>query len=162
MAEPLVGVLMGSLSDMDVMKDCLDTLKKFGIPYEVDVSSAHRSPGKTAAYAAEAAGRGLKVIVVGAGAAAHLGGVVAGHTTLPVVGVPIDSSPLRGWDALLATVQMPPGVPVATLSIGSAGAINAALLAVSILALERPELHAALKERRQHQAQRTLAERLDT
>ena len=140
MDKPLVGVLMGSLSDMDVMKECLDTLRKFGIPFEVDVSSAHRSPDKTAAYAAEAAGRGLKVIVVGAGAAAHLGGVVAGHTTLPVVGVPIDSSPLRGWDALLATVQMPPGVPVACMAVGKSGARNAAVFAAQVLALADPKL----------------------
>ena len=140
MAEPLVGVLMGSLSDLEVMKDCLDTLEKFGIPFEVDVSSAHRSPEKTAAYAAAAAGRGLQVIIVGAGAAAHLGGVVAGHTPLPVVGVPIDSSPLRGWDALLATVQMPPGVPVACMAVGKSGARNAAVFAAQVLALADPAL----------------------
>lgn len=146
MQQPLVGVLMGSLSDLDVMKECLDTLEKFGIPHEVDVSSAHRSPAKTAAYAAEAAERGLKVLIVGAGAAAHLGGVVAGHTTLPVVGVPIDSSPLKGWDALLATVQMPPGVPVATMAVGKAGARNAAVFAVQVLAVADPALAARLEQ----------------
>ena len=139
MAEPLVGVLMGSLSDLEVMKDCLDTLEKFGIPFEVDVSSAHRSPEKTAAYAAAAAGRGLQVIIVGAGAAAHLGGVVAGHTPCRC-GVPIDSSPLRGWDALLATVQMPPGVPVACMAVGKSGARNAAVFAAQVLALADPAL----------------------
>ena len=152
MTEPLVGVLMGSLSDMDVMKDCLDTLKKFGIPFEVDVSSAHRSPDKTAAYAAGAAGRGLRVIIVGAGAAAHLGGVVAGHTTLPVVGVPIDSSPLRGWDALLATVQMPPGVPVATMAVGKSGARNAAVFAAQVLALSDPALAEKLRRHKEELA----------
>ena len=145
MQQPLVGVLMGSLSDLDVMKECLDTLKQFGIPFEVDVSSAHRSPDKTAAYAAAAAGRGLKVLIVGAGAAAHLGGVVAGHTSLPVVGVPIDSSPLRGWDALLATVQMPPGVPVATMAVGKSGARNAAVFAAQVLALADPALAETLR-----------------
>jgi 5-(carboxyamino)imidazole ribonucleotide mutase len=146
MQQPLVGVLMGSLSDLDVMKECLDILAKFGLPHEVDVSSAHRSPAKTAAYAAEAADRGLKVLIVGAGAAAHLAGVVAGHTTLPVVGVPIDSSPLKGWDALLATVQMPPGVPVATMAVGKAGAHNAAVFAAQVLALADPALAGRLEQ----------------
>ncbi|HOB52401.1 MAG TPA: 5-(carboxyamino)imidazole ribonucleotide mutase [Acidobacteriota bacterium] len=152
MEQPLVGVLMGSLSDFEVMRGCLDTLAKLGIPYEVDVSSAHRSPDKTARYAAAARERGLRVIVVGAGAAAHLGGVVAAHTTLPVVGVPIDSSPLQGMDALLATVQMPPGVPVATMAVGKAGARNAAVFAAQVLALADPALAARLDRFKGEQA----------
>lgn len=152
MEQPLVGVLMGSLSDLDVMRSCLDTLAKLGIPYEVDVSSAHRSPDKTTRYAAAARARGLRVIVVGAGAAAHLGGVVAAHTTLPVVGVPIDSSPLQGMDALLATVQMPPGVPVAAMAVGKAGARNAAVFAAQVLALADPALAARLDRFKAEQA----------
>jgi len=152
MEQPLVGVLMGSLSDLEVMRGCLDTLAKLGIPYEVDVSSAHRSPDKTARYAAAARARGLRVIVVGAGAAAHLGGVVAAHTTLPVVGVPIDSSPLGGLDALLSTVQMPGGIPVATMAIGKAGARNAALMAARILALNDEALRRKLQQHAEQMA----------
>ena len=153
MEQPLVGVLMGSLSDLEVMQGCLDTLAKLEIAYEVDVSSAHRSPDKTARYAAAARERGLRVIVVGAGAAAHLGGVVAAHTTLPVVGVPIDSSPLHGMDALLATVQMPPGVPVAAMAVGKAGARNAAVFAAQVLALADPALAARLDRFKDVQAE---------
>jgi phosphoribosylaminoimidazole carboxylase PurE protein len=153
MEKPLVGVLMGSLADLDVMQGCLDILAKLQIPYEVDVSSAHRSPDKTARYAASARERGVRVIVVGAGAAAHLGGVVAAHTTLPVLGVPIDSSPLKGLDALLATVQMPPGVPVASMAIGKAGARNAAVFAAQILALADPALAARLDRFKAEQAE---------
>src|SRR4051812_49858791 len=126
-------ILMGSDSDAPVMQGALDTLKDFGIPAEMTVASAHRSPERVMRLVRDAPGRGVKVFIVGAGAAAHLGGVVAAHTTLPVIGVPIDSSALKGLDALLSTVQMPPGVPVATVSIGKPGAINAAVLAAQIL-----------------------------
>lgn len=140
MAEPRVGILMGSANDMDVMRECTDMLKKLGIAFEVEVSSAHRTPERTARYAESARSRGLRVLVAGAGAAAHLAGVVAAHTTLPVLGVPIDSSPLKGLDALLATVQMPGGIPVATMAIGKAGARNAAIFAAQVLATTDPEV----------------------
>ena len=131
--KPLVGVLMGSDSDLPVMKAALKVLKDFGVTAEVEVVSAHRSPDRAGEYARTASDRGLRVIIAGAGSAAHLAGVIAAATTLPVIGVPIDSSPLKGFDSLLATVQMPPGVPVATMAIGAAGATNAALFAVQIL-----------------------------
>lgn len=137
---PLVGVIMGSDSDYAAMQEALDVLEKFGVGFEVRILSAHRSPKHTSVYAQQAATRGLKVLIAGAGWAAHLAGVLAAETTLPVIGVPIDSSPLKGLDALLSTVQMPPGVPVATMSIGKGGAHNAALLAVQILALMNPDL----------------------
>lgn len=146
MEQPLVGVLMGSISDMETMKECTQLLKRFGVPYEVDVASAHRSPEKTVRYAAGARARGLRVLIAGAGAAAHLGGVVAAHTTLPVVAVPIDSSPLQGLDALLATVQMPPGIPVACMAVGTPGAKNAAVFATQILALGDPVFAARLEQ----------------
>lgn len=133
--KPLVGILMGSDSDLEAMSGAAEMLKKFGIPFEMTVASAHRSPGKAAEYARTAVERGLKVIIAGAGAAAHLAGVIAAGTTLPVIGVPMDSSPLKGIDALLSTVQMPPGIPVATVALGKAGATNAGILAVQILAL---------------------------
>ena len=132
---PAVLILMGSDSDAPVMQAAVDTLKEFGITSEMTVASAHRSPARVMKLVDEAPGRGVKVFIVGAGAAAHLGGVVAAHTTLPVIGVPIDSSALKGMDALLSTVQMPPGVPVATVSIGKPGATNAGVLAVQMLAL---------------------------
>lgn len=135
MDNPLVAVLMGSDSDMKVMEGALEILRTFEVPYEVKVLSAHRAPEDVAAFAKSAESRGIKVIIAGAGWAAHLAGAIAAHTILPVIGVPIDSSPLHGWDALLSTVQMPPGVPVATVSIGKGGAKNAAFLAVEILAL---------------------------
>ena len=131
--KPLVGILMGSDSDYDIMAEAARALKSFGIPFEMMVSSAHRSPERTAGYAREARKRGLRALIIGAGAAAHLAGVVSAETTLPVIGVPIDSSALQGLDALLATVQMPPGVPVATMGIGKAGATNAAILAAQII-----------------------------
>jgi 5-(carboxyamino)imidazole ribonucleotide mutase len=135
MDSPLVAVLMGSDSDMKVMEGALEILRTFEVPYEVKVLSAHRAPEDVAAFAKSAESRGIKVIIAGAGWAAHLAGAIAAHTILPVIGVPIDSSPLHGWDALLSTIQMPPGVPVATVSIGKGGAKNAAFLAVEILAL---------------------------
>ena len=130
---PQVLILMGSDSDAPVMQSAVDALKDFGITSEMTVASAHRSPERVMRLVSEAPGRGVKVFIVGAGAAAHLGGVVAAHTTLPVIGVPIDSSALKGLDALLSTVQLPPGVPVATVSIGKPGATNAAVLAAQIL-----------------------------
>lgn len=135
MAERDVQILMGSNSDAPVMRKAVDVLDTLGVASHMTVASAHRSPARVQRIVAEAPGLGVKVFIVGAGAAAHLAGVVAAHSTLPVIGVPIDSSPLEGWDALLATVQMPPGVPVATVSVGSAGAVNAAVLAAQILAL---------------------------
>lgn len=132
---PKVGIIMGSDSDLPIMEECVGILKQFGIPYEMTVASAHRSPQKAAEYAATAKDRGIKVIIAGAGHAAHLAGVLAAHTTLPIIGVPIDSSSLQGLDALLSTVQMPPGVPVATMSIGKSGARNAGILAAQMLAI---------------------------
>jgi 5-(carboxyamino)imidazole ribonucleotide mutase len=141
--KPVVGILMGSDSDFDVMIEAARTLKEFGISYEIVVSSAHRSPERTRRYAASAAKRGLKVLITGAGSAAALAGVVAAETTLPVIGVPLDSSALAGVDALYATVQLPAGVPVATMAIGTAGATNAAVLAAQILAVGGDEQMAA-------------------
>src|SRR6476659_6862194 len=141
---PQVLILMGSDSDAPVMQSAVDALKEFGISSEMTVASAHRSPARVMRLVDEAPGRGVKIFIVGAGAAAHLGGVVAAHTTLPVIGVPLDSGSLRGLDALLATVQMPPGVPVATVAVG--GADNAALLALQILALSDAVLARKLKQ----------------
>ncbi len=143
---PLVGIVMGSDSDLPVMEEAEKVLNQFHVPYEITLSSAHRSPDRTQRYAKSAEERGLEVIIVGAGAAAHLAGVIASKTTLPVIGVPIDASPLKGMDSLLSTVQMPGGIPVATMAIGKAGARNAAILAIQILALKSPQLRVALKE----------------
>ena len=137
-------ILMGSDSDAPVMQGAVEVLREFGIATEMTVASAHRSPERVMRLVRDAPGRGVKVFIVGAGAAAHLAGVVAAHTTLPVIGVPIDSSALRGLDALLSTVQMPPGVPVATVSIGKPGASNAAVLAAQILAVGNQEMAAKL------------------
>jgi phosphoribosylamine--glycine ligase len=137
-------ILMGSDSDAPVMQGAMDILKEFGIVAEMTVASAHRSPDRVMRLVREAPGRGVKVFIVGAGAAAHLAGVVAAHTTMPVIGVPIDSSALKGLDALLSTVQMPPGVPVATVSIGKPGATNAGVLAAQIIAIADPRIAAAL------------------
>lgn len=145
MAEkPLVSIVMGSYSDLEVMREAGRALKEFGIPYEMDVTSAHRAPRKTAEFARSAAGRGVKIIIAGAGGAAHLAGVCAAESTLPVIGVPIPSSSLQGLDALLATVQMPAGIPVATVAIGKAGAYNAGVLAAQMLALSDKSLVAKL------------------
>ena len=146
--KPLVALVMGSTSDMDVMQGCEEMLEEFGIPYEVRITSAHRTPDQTREFAEQAEDRGIEAIIAGAGWAAHLAGVIAAHTTLPVIGVPIDSSPLHGMDALLSTVQMPPGVPVATVAIGKGGAKNAAILAAQILALKHPEITMELKRYR--------------
>ena len=141
---PLVSIVMGSDSDLPVMTESAQVLKKFGVPFEIEISSAHRSPARTSEYARTAISRGLKVIIVAAGGAAHLGGVIAAETTLPVIGVPIASTTLAGLDSLLSMAQMPGGVPVACMSIGKPGAINAALLAVEILATSDAALAAKL------------------
>ena len=156
MSDLQVQILMGSGSDADVMRNTVRTLRDLGVGCEMTVASAHRSPDRVRQVLAEAHERGVKVFVVGAGAAAHLAGVVAAHTVLPVIGVPIDSSPLGGFDALLSTVQMPPGVPVATVAVGKAGATNAAVLAAQILAVGDREIGARLADYR-----RGLAEKVD-
>ena len=143
---PLVGLVMGSESDFDALVSAFETLNAFGVPFEVRVLSAHRTPGEAAAYAASARNRGIKVLLCAAGGAAHLAGVVAGNTTLPVIGIPVAGGALNGMDALLATVQMPGGVPVATVAVGSAGPKNAAILAVQILALSDAPLADRLAE----------------
>ena len=140
----LVSVVMGSDSDLPVMIEATKVLEEFGIGYELILTSAHRTPQRTTKFAAAAAGRGIKIIIVGAGAAAHLAGVIASQTILPVIGVPIDATSLHGLDALLSTVQMPGGIPVATMAIGKAGAKNAALFAVRLLALENKKIKSAL------------------
>ena len=141
---PLVGILMGSVSDADVMREVSRILDEFGVSHDFRVLSAHRSPDMTLQYAREAESRGIQVLIAGAGAAAHLAGALAAHSILPVIGIPLDSSPLKGMDALLATVQMPGGVPVATMAIGKAGARNAGLFAVQILSRSDPRLQEAL------------------
>src|SRR5882672_9172890 len=154
MAEPapLVGIIMGSKSDWDAMRHADEILTRFGVSHECRVLSAHRTPALTAEYASTAASRGLQVIIAGAGGAAHLAGVVAAHTVLPVIGVPMQSAALNGIDSLLSTVQMPKGIPVATVAIGASGAANAGLLAVAILATSRPDLRAKLQAYRQELA----------
>lgn len=142
---PLVGIVMGSDSDLEKMSEAAKVLEDFEVPFEITISSAHRSPERTLTWTANFKEDGGKVIIAGAGRAAHLAGVVAAHTTLPVVGVPIDGGPLNGVDALYATVQMPPGIPVGTMAIGSGGARNAGIFAVQILALEFPELEEKLQ-----------------
>ena len=145
---PLVGVLMGSTSDLNVMQGCIDLLGDLELAHEIRVLSAHRTPDLAREYALSAADRGIEVIIAGAGWAAHLAGFIAAHTILPVIGVPIDSSPLAGIDSLLSIVQMPPGIPVATVAIGSGGARNAAVLACQILALKYPVIAENLKSYR--------------
>lgn len=141
----IVSVVMGSDSDLPIMEEAVKVLTEFAVPHELYLTSAHRTPERTTAFAHGAAKRGIKIIIVGAGAAAHLAGVIASQTLLPVIGVPIDATSLRGLDALLATVQMPGGIPVATMAIGKAGARNAALYAVRILALDNPDLQKKLQ-----------------
>ena len=150
-SKPLVGVIMGSRSDWETMRATAEMLTTFGVPHECQIVSAHRTPEWMGEYAQQAEGRGLEVIVAGAGGAAHLPGMVAALTVLPVLGVPVESRALQGLDSLLSIVQMPGGVPVGTLAIGSAGAKNAALLAIRILATGRPELRAKLHEYHQKQ-----------
>jgi len=147
MKKPLVGILMGSDSDLPIMERAAEVLKEMGVPYEMGISSAHRLPEKTARYAKTARRRGMEVLIAGAGMAAHLAGVLASHTTLPVIGVPIKSGALNGADALYSTVQMPPGVPVATVGID--GAKNAAYLACEILSIKYPELAKKLEDFRE-------------
>jgi 5-(carboxyamino)imidazole ribonucleotide mutase len=156
----LVAVVMGSKSDWEAMRQCADVLGTFGVPHESRVMSAHRSPALTTEFATQAEARGFEVIIAGAGGAAHLAGVIAAHTILPVLGVPMESQSLKGLDSLLSTVQMPPGVPVGTLGIGAQGARNAALLAIAILAGKRPELREKLRQYRAEQAEKIAKEKL--
>jgi 5-(carboxyamino)imidazole ribonucleotide mutase len=156
----LVGIIMGSRSDWETMRHASETLLQFGVSHECRVVSAHRTPAWMTEYASGAAGRGLEVVIAGAGGAAHLPGMTAAHTTLPVLGVPVESAALKGLDSLLSIVQMPGGVPVATFAIGKAGAVNAALFAVSILAGRRPDLAARLREFRAGEMRRVLGETL--
>jgi len=152
MSKPLVSIVMGSDSDLEIMRETAKSLESFGIAYEIDVTSAHRSPDRTAEFARKAADRGIRVIVAGAGGAAHLAGVIAAHTSLPVIGVPIPSTALNGLDSLLATVQMPAGIPVATVAIGKAGATNAGILATQILALGNAGLAKKLEAHKENLA----------
>jgi 5-(carboxyamino)imidazole ribonucleotide mutase len=153
MSEPLVGIIMGSNSDWETMRHCAETLDGLGIPHEVKIVSAHRTPKRLDDYATSAKQRGLKLIIAGAGGAAHLPGMTAAMTSLPVLGVPVESKALSGQDSLLSIVQMPAGIPVGTLAIGRAGAVNAALLAAAILALEDADLAQRLDHYRQSQTQ---------
>jgi 5-(carboxyamino)imidazole ribonucleotide mutase len=157
---PLVAVIMGSKSDWETMRHADLVLTRFGVAHECKVMSAHRTPALTIEYASQAERRGVEVIIAAAGGAAHLAGVVAAHTVLPVLGVPMESPALKGMDSLLSTVQMPGGVPVGTLAIGKAGATNAALLAVAILANQRPELRKRLHEFREEQARKIVSDTL--
>src|SRR6202142_979528 len=153
MSNPMVSIVMGSDSDLEIMREAATALEQFGIAYEIDVTSAHRSPDRTADYARKAASRGIRVIIAGAGGAAHLAGVIAAHTTLPVIGVPIPSTPLQGMDSLLATVQMPAGIPVATVAIGKPGATNAGILAAQIIALADASIAKKLEAHKEKLAQ---------
>jgi phosphoribosylaminoimidazole carboxylase PurE protein len=159
-SEPQVGILMGSASDWGTMKSAADTLEELGVAHEARVLSAHRTPAETAEYASTAEARGLGVIIAAAGGAAHLAGVVAAHTLLPVIGVPMQAWSLDGLDSLLSTVQMPRGIPVATVAIGKAGAVNAAILATQILATADTALRDTLRQRREAQAAEILRETL--
>ena len=159
-AKPLVGVIMGSKSDWETLRHTDELLTQFEVPHECRIVSAHRTPLWLAEYASQAEGRGLEVIIAGAGGAAHLPGMAAAQTVLPVLGVPVESQGLKGVDSLLSIVQMPAGVPVGTLAIGKAGATNAALLAVAILANSRPQLREKLKQYRQSQTDRVMTEQL--
>lgn len=155
---PMVGIVMGSDTDLPVMTETAQTLKKFGVPFEIEITSAHRSPVRTSEYARSAIERGLKVIIVGAGGAAHLAGVIAAETTLPVIGVPMATTTLAGLDSLLSTVQMPGGVPVACTAIGKPGAINAAIFAVEIIATANAEMAQKLAAHKE-QLVRSVAEK---
>jgi 5-(carboxyamino)imidazole ribonucleotide mutase len=155
---PLVGIIMGSTSDWDTLRSAAETLEKLGVPHEVRVVSAHRTPDLLFEYSASARERGLEVLIAGAGGAAHLPGMAAAKTSLPVLGVPVQSKTLNGLDSLLSIVQMPAGIPVGTLAIGAAGATNAALLAAAILGNTRPEIRAALEAFRAAQSDKVLAQ----
>jgi 5-(carboxyamino)imidazole ribonucleotide mutase len=154
--QPLVGVIIGSKSDWETMSGAAEALEKLGIPYEARVLSAHRTPVQAHEYAATAEGRGLEVLIAGAGGAAHLAGVLAATTILPVLGVPLESKALHGIDSLLSTVQMPAGIPVGTLAIGKPGATNAALFAAAILAGKYPQIKEALRKYREEQTKKVL------
>ena len=160
-SQPVVAVLMGSRNDYAVMRAAVDILREFGVPYEARVVSAHRTPDQMFAYAESAASRGLRVIIAGAGGAAHVAGMLAAKTTVPILGVPIAATALQGLDSLLSIVQMPKGVPVATFAIGAAGAANAALFAVQILAATDSRLHAKLLAWRASRRDEVLAQSLD-
>jgi phosphoribosylaminoimidazole carboxylase PurE protein len=149
MSKPQVSIVMGSDSDLEIMREAGKALDDFGIGYEIDVTSAHRSPDRTAEYARNAAGRGIRVIIAGAGGAAHLAGVIAAHTTLPVIGVPIPATALNGMDSLLATVQMPAGIPVATVAIGKPGATNAGILAAQMIGLADADVAKRLNQHKE-------------
>lgn len=156
MTTPKIGILMGSKSDADIMGESARILEEFGVPHEMKVLSAHRTPQETSEYAQSAEGRGIQALIAGAGYAAHLAGALAAHSTLPIIGVPLNASSLQGLDSLLSTVQMPKGIPVACMGIGKAGAINAALFAVQILARSDPALAQRLKEYREKMRQEIL------
>lgn len=160
-SQPLVGVIMGSKSDWETLQHAAAILNEFNVPHECLIVSAHRTPERMAQYASQAEERGLEVIIAGAGGAAHLPGMVSAHTVLPVLGVPVESQSLSGLDSLLSIAQMPGGVPVGTLAIGKAGATNAALLAVAILANSRPDLRKKLRQWREQQTRRILNEKLE-
>ena len=159
-SKPLIGVVMGSKSDWDTMRHASEMLARFQVPHESRIISAHRTPQAATEYASGASQRGMKVIIAGAGGAAHLAGVLAAHTVLPVLGVPMESQVLRGIDSLLSTVQMPSGIPVGTLAIGKPGATNSALFAIAILALDRPDLREKLEAFRAEQTEKVLNEAL--
>ncbi len=154
--KPKVLIVMGSDSDLPIMEEAEKILQEFKIPYDITIASAHRSPKRTVKLTVEAEKKGIEVIIAGAGSAAHLAGAIAAHTILPVIGVPIDSSPLKGIDALFSTVQMPPGVPVATMAIGRAGAKNAAILAAQILGVKNPQLVKTLRGYKKKMAEEVL------
>jgi len=156
MTTPKIGILMGSKSDADIMGETARILEEFGVPHEMKVLSAHRTPQETSEYAQSAEGRGIQALIAGAGYAAHLAGALAAHSTLPIIGVPLEASSLKGLDSLLSTVQMPQGIPVACMGIGKAGAINAALFAVQILSRSDPALAQKLKEYREKMRQEIL------
>jgi 5-(carboxyamino)imidazole ribonucleotide mutase len=159
-SKPLVAVIMGSKTDWEAMRAASDTLKEFGVEHESRVLSAHRTPDLAAEFASNAESRGIEVIIAGAGGAAHLAGVTAAYTVLPVLGVPMESASLKGLDSLLSTVQMPGGIPVGTLAIGKGGAKNAALLAIAILANKRPELRDKIRTFRAEQKKKIMSETL--
>ncbi|MEE8462680.1 MAG: 5-(carboxyamino)imidazole ribonucleotide mutase [Acidobacteriota bacterium] len=156
MTNPKIGILMGSKSDAAIMGEAARILEEFGVPHEMKVLSAHRTPQETSEYAQSAESKGIQALIAGAGYAAHLAGALAAHSTLPIIGVPLDASSLQGLDSLLSTVQMPKGIPVACMGIGKAGAINAALFAVQILARSDPDLAQKLKEYREKMRQEIL------
>ena len=161
MPKPQVVIVMGSQSDAPTMREAANILKEFGVSFEVKVLSAHRTPEETAKYAKSLKARGVSVVIAGAGGSAALAGVIASHTTIPVIGIPIQTTALNGMDSLLSTVQMPPGIPVATVAIGSAGAKNAALLAVSILGLSNKKLQARLEDFRKTQRAKIKKTKID-